>query len=128
MAHDPVIMCGLLCLSRYAMEVGELSQPIVTDSGVHIIMRTAWDSFLSTSGPARHDWGCRLNLILPHHANTIWLSHVIMMITLYYFAIKSFSWLFVLMTISISLTSGWKDGHVYPLATVVLLWIYIDVH
>ena len=28
-------------LTRYALEVGELSDPVYTDSGIHIILRTA---------------------------------------------------------------------------------------
>ena len=30
-----------LILCRYALKVGELSEPIFTDSGIHLILRTA---------------------------------------------------------------------------------------
>ena len=38
-------------LFRYSLEVGELSEPVFTDSGIHIILRTAqMQTFYNDSG------------------------------------------------------------------------------
>ena len=40
-ASDDAIICSCLTHTRFALKVNELSQPVYTDSGVHIILRTA---------------------------------------------------------------------------------------
>ena len=29
-------------LDSFALEIGELSEPVLTDSGIHLILRTGW--------------------------------------------------------------------------------------
>ena len=35
------VLVFVLMLCRYALKVGELSEPVFTDSGIHLILRTA---------------------------------------------------------------------------------------
>ena len=38
--YNEIVLIFLFIFCRYALEVGELSGPVVSDSGIHIIMRT----------------------------------------------------------------------------------------
>jgi len=35
-----ILVLRLCLLFRYALKVGEISQPVFTDSGIHLILRT----------------------------------------------------------------------------------------
>ena len=39
--HDMLSWWFVPVYTRYTLEVGELSEPVYTDSGIHIILRTA---------------------------------------------------------------------------------------
>lgn len=39
-SHSPII-CNAIVTGRYSLRVGELSEPVFSDSGIHIILRTA---------------------------------------------------------------------------------------